>query len=200
MANKKKKWSWKRFFYMILFVFLLPVILIEALMRAISSAKRKKQFLSTVYDKNMFLSQTEIEKVDIMEGYEFERFVKTLFFYLGYDAELTPKGKDFGADLILNKDNEKTAVQVKRYSGKVGIKAVQEIVGAKKHYKADETMVVTNNYFTPEAEMIAKEYCVRLIDRSELIELMGKVKEKLGSADASSSSDINSLDMYKFRI
>ena len=198
MATRKNKW--KRVLYVVLFVFLLPVILVELILRAISSAKRKKQFLSTVYDKKMFLSQAEIEKVDIMEGYEFERFIKTLYFYLGFDTELTPKGKDFGADLILRKDNKKTAVQLKRYSGKVGIKAVQEIVGAKVHYKADELMVVTNSYFTPEAEIIAKEYCVQLVDRSEVIELIGKVKEKLGSPDTDSAEDVNSLDMYKFRI
>ena len=196
----KKKGTWKRVLYIILFVFLLPVILIEMLLRAVLSAKRKKRFLSAVYDKNIFLSQAEIEKVDIMEGYEFERFIKTLYFYLGYETELTPKGKDFGADLILKKDNIKTVVQAKRYSGKVGIKAVQEIVGSKKHYKADETMVVTNSYFTKEAEMIAKEYCVQLVDRSELVELIGKVKEKLGSAETESANDLNSLDMYKFRI
>ena len=47
---------------------------------------------------------------------------------------------DFGADL----DNY-IVVQAKRYSKKVGVKAVQEVVAAKAHYGCREGIVVTSN-------------------------------------------------------
>ena len=60
-------------------------------------------------------------------------------------------------------------------------------------------MLPGNDEVSPSYTRELKKLIASLPSR-ESIELMGKVKEKLGSADANSSSDINSLDMYKFRI
>ena len=127
----------------------------------------------------LLLLSADISQIDIMEGYEFEEYLKTLFFYIGYNVEATNKAKDYGADLILTDDKEKVVVQAKRYNKTVGIKSVQEVLGAKKHYEADQCVVVTNSKFSFEAETLAKENAVRLIDREELIELYKEVKERL---------------------
>lgn len=116
---------------------------------------------------------SSITDIDLMEGYMFEDYLRILFFYMGYKVEQTQKSRDYGADLILYELNTKSKiiVQAKRYNKPVGSKSVQEILGAIIHYKADEAWVVTNNHFTPQAETLAKENQIRLIDREELIEI-----------------------------
>lgn len=106
-----------------------------------------------------------------MTGIEFEEFLKAHFQSLGYRVTLTQASHDYGADLILkDRNGEKTAVQAKKYSGKVGIKAVQEISGAVGYYGADKAIVVTNSYFTSSAVQLAKSNAVELWDRNQLIQ------------------------------
>lgn len=107
---------------------------------------------------------------DDMTGEEFENFLKTIFERLGYEVETTPISGDFGADLILTKNNERIVVQAKRYSSTVGISAIQEIFAAKKYYSASSAMVVTNNYFTSAAIELAVSTKITLWDREKLIE------------------------------
>ena len=126
------------------------------------------------YEKN--LSKSNIIEIDRMQGYEFEVFLKTLFIKLGYSAEVTKKSGDFGADLILDKNETKIVVQSKRYDNHVGVKAVQEIYSSMSYYCANEAWVVTNNYFTRQAKELANNNGVRLIDREELVKLIAKTK------------------------
>jgi restriction system protein len=114
----------------------------------------------------------DLYEVDKMDGHDFEHYLAPLFERLGYRAEVTKGSGDFGADLILRKKGKKYVVQAKRYSGSIGVSAVQEVVGALGYYKAHGAMVVTNNYFTPAAEELAKHNRVQLIDRDELAHMM----------------------------
>jgi restriction system protein len=63
-------------------------------------------------------------------------------------------------------------IQAKRYSKDVGIKVVQEVMGAKAYYSADGAWVVTNSHFTKAATVLAKKSNVILIDREQLIDLI----------------------------
>lgn len=109
-----------------------------------------------------------LASVDRMKGDEFEEYLAAHFRKLGYHVSLTPKSNDYGADLIIKKDGEITVVQAKRYRDKVGIKAIQEIIGAKGYYKADKMMVVTNSYFTSAAYKLAAANDVTLWDRNSI--------------------------------
>lgn len=108
--------------------------------------------------------------IDKLSGEEFEDYLFNLFKNLGYEVESTPASNDYGADLIITKSNEKIVVQAKRYSSPVGISAVQEVIGAKNYYNANKCLVVTNNYFTPNAIELAKCNNVELWDRDILIQ------------------------------
>lgn len=90
-----------------------------------------------------------------LNGYDFEEYMALLFKNLGYTAKTTPKTGDQGADLIIMKDNKKTVVQAKKYSGLVSNSAIQEIVAAKKYYGAEKAIVVTNSDFTKSAKELA---------------------------------------------
>jgi len=121
------------------------------------------------FEKNMGSKTTvSIGDFDGLGGYEFEVYLEGLFKALGYTVIRTSLSGDQGADLIVSKDNEKVVVQAKMYNGKVPNKAVQEIVAAKNHYKADKAMVVTTNEFTKSAMQLALSNNVELWDGKKL--------------------------------
>lgn len=107
-----------------------------------------------------------------MSGEEFERFLGELFKRRGFKVSYTATSGDYGADLILKDGQDVIAVQAKRYSSSVGVKAVQEIIGAIKMYDATEAWVVTNSYFTKQAIKLANINDVYLVDRKELIDMI----------------------------
>lgn len=112
--------------------------------------------------------------LDGLDGYEFESFLKDLFSKKGYQVEQTKLSGDQGADLVVVKFGEKKVIQAKRFGGKVGNKAVQEIMAAISLYQAQKGMVITNNYFTSSALELAKSNNIELIDRDGLEELINK--------------------------
>lgn len=84
------------------------------------------------------LMESGIELIDEMKGAEFEELLMEHFKKTGYKARMTPKSADYGADLILLNKDEKVVVQAKRWGKKVGIGAIQQIVGAISYYQADK--------------------------------------------------------------
>lgn len=105
-----------------------------------------------------------------MNGLEFENYLYYVFLNLGYEVEKTPYSIDFGADLIITKNKIRTVVQAKRYNSPVGVSGIQEILGAKGYYDANETLVVTNNRFTANSRKLAKKNNVKLWDRGMLFQ------------------------------
>lgn len=195
----------KRLICFILLIVLSPILLVEGIVSFVKKSKAKKRWKSKELEGQKILLSSSITDIDLMEGYMFEDYLKILFFYLGYKVEQTQKSRDYGADLILvNPQTQKRIiVQAKRYNKPVGSKAVQEVLTAKLHYKADYSWVVSNQTFTYQAEVLARENNVRLIDRQELIELYTRVcKElELSSRDGNLSNENTSLyEKYPFYI
>lgn len=126
-------------------------------------------------DINVF----DISAVDQMTGRQFEKYLKKLFTDLGYIVDLTgttyyQHRGDFGGDLVIQKDGIKTTIQAKCSNDFIGINAIREVIGARDHYECQKAVVVTNNYFTKDAKIQAKDSDVVLIDRDNLIELINK--------------------------
>jgi restriction system protein len=69
---------------------------------------------------------------------------------------------------LAEKDENRIAIQAKRYSSAVGNRAVQEAISAKAYYKTDEGWVVTNASFTESVKQLAQGADIRLIDGHEL--------------------------------
>ena len=99
-----------------------------------------------------------------MSGKEFELYVRDQLMRLeGYiNVELTRESGDMGADLVVRHKGKIIVVQCKRYAGTVGLQAVQEVLGAKSFYAADEAWVITDSTFTKAARNLAKKANVRL--------------------------------------
>lgn len=150
-------------FLIIAFFALITVIIIDFQIKA--NRKRQKEY-------EQKLLQSDIYQVDSMGGTTFEDYLTTILRAKGYTVQQTPTSGDYGADLILSAEGFNIAVQAKRYSEKVGIKAVQEISSAKNYYGVDECWVITNNYFTAPAINLADANGVKLIDRDQLVDWM----------------------------
>ena len=136
--------------------------------KEIKRESRERQYQAALKKKNC-LFDSSMHEIDIMDGEEFEKYLELGFRKLGYAVKLTPKSKDYGADLILYKNGVTIAVQAKREERPVGISAVQQITSAIKHYNADKGMVITNNYFTSYAYNLARSNEIQLWDRNKLI-------------------------------
>ena len=123
------------------------------------------------------LTESGIFEIDKMDGKSFEMCLSGLFSRQGYRVEETPYTGDWGADLIVTKSGVRTVVQAKRYTKKVGVRAVQEAVAAKAKYHCAEAMVVTNSTFTKQAIELARVNGVSLWGREELVARLLKNKE-----------------------
>ncbi|KZE68050.1 restriction endonuclease [Fictibacillus phosphorivorans] len=133
-------------------------------------------FIFQSIERRNNLRKSGISDIDKMDGIQFEFYLKELYLGLGYKARRTQSSGDYGADLILEAGSKRIVVQAKRYSKNVGVKAVQEIKTSQLHYKADESWVVTNSYFTKQAITLAASNQVVLIDRDILIKTILKLK------------------------
>lgn len=121
-----------------------------------------------------------IRRVDQMTGQQFEEFFVFLLNKLGYYAYVTRTTGDYGADSVIKIDNLKVVAQVKRYSKRVGVDAVREVLGAIKPYHADRGIVITNYFFTQNAQKLAQSNNIDLWDRTTLIQLIEQAQSKLG--------------------
>lgn len=114
-----------------------------------------------------------IDRIDRMDGREFELFLEEVFTALGYTVTVTPASRDFGADLLLETpDGWSIAVQAKRYEKVVGLEAVQQVAASVPYYGVNEGWVVTNSSYTDSAYELAEPNQVRLIARTELEQLL----------------------------
>lgn len=167
MSKIKKKFSFIR---LILIIVLLPVVIVWLVAQKIKKRKERKFDNIDIFN---------ISQIDSLNGEEFEVLLKTIFEKQGYEVSLTKKSHDYGADLVLKKGNKLAIVQAKCYGKNIGIKAVQEIISAQKHYGAQELFVATNRYFSKDAIVLASEYDVRLIDRDVVARLVRDFSPKI---------------------
>jgi len=129
-----------------------------------------KMNLGSPYDS---ITSTDI---DSLSGSEFEEYLEKVFSVAGYHVKKTPLSNDQGADLILEKNSKKIAVQAKRYSGKVSNKAVQEVVSAIKYHNCNRGIVVTTGRFTKSAKQLATANGIELWDRDKLESFIHEMK------------------------
>ncbi len=114
--------------------------------------------------------------LDKLSGVEFEHFLAGLFRENGYEVQLTSTSGDYGADLILSKENIRIAVQAKRYLGSVGVQAVQEALSGKAFYKCKSAWVITTGTYTQNAIQLAQKSDVKLLRRIDIGNLMKSIK------------------------
>jgi restriction system protein len=124
------------------------------------------------------LAQSGIFEIDRMNGDDFEKRLQILYENLGFKVTRTGgrPGGDYGVDLVIEKNGEKTAIQAKCYKNKVGEDAVREVHTGKRFYYCNKAQVITNSNFTPMAWNLARANYVWLTNRKGLIDLLLKEK------------------------
>lgn len=137
--------------------------------------ERKKILELDTFEKRLLGGDPSGEiDFDSMNGFEFERFLGDLFRKMGCKVINTKLSGDQGADLVVEKLGEKTAVQAKCYSDPVGNKAVQEVASSKNHYNCQKALVITSSSFTRSAISLASSNKVELWDRKKLDEMVNR--------------------------
>lgn len=101
-----------------------------------------------------FLRQIVVKKMD---GITFEKFIALMFTLRGYKVEFTPRTGDQGVDLIAARNEERIAIQCKRWKNSIGPEAVQQIFAGKSLYKCTKGILITTAFLSPQAERMAKE-------------------------------------------
>jgi len=131
-------------------------------------------------------TDTLLQKVDVMTGEQFERFVCWLFQERNYKVQRVGTTlycnrqrriigrfyqtlRDFGADIIAEKEGERIAVQTKRCRRPVGKKDVKQAFFALKHYGCHKALVISNNGYTQSALRYASRKRIALWNRELLI-------------------------------
>lgn len=113
------------------------------------------------------------DEFDYMNGHDFEYFCASLLRRNDFTSvEVTPGSNDNGIDILAVKNGVRYGIQCKRYASNVGVKAVQEAYSGAVYYDCDKAVVLTNSYFTKQAEDFAKKVDVRLWNRNMLISLL----------------------------
>lgn len=115
---------------------------------------------------------------DTMTGSQFESFCSFLLISNNFkNVEVTKGSGDHGIDILAEKDDITYAIQCKCYSGNVGNDAIQQALAGKKFYKRDIAVVLTNQYFTQQAQEEAAVFGVKLWDRDKLDELIQNINK-----------------------
>ena len=111
--------------------------------------------------------------VDEMEGHEFEFYCADLLKDRGFsEVEVTSGSRDFGVDILAEKDGVTYAIQCKCYTSPVGVSAVQEVYAGRDYYDCMVGVVLTNQYFTEPAVDMAGKLQILLWDRGYLESMM----------------------------
>ena len=110
---------------------------------------------------------------DNLSGIEFEKYAAHVLSLNGFEnIKFTPASGDHGIDILAVKNDISYAIQCKCYSSNIGNSAIQQAHTGKSIYHKDVAVVLTNQYFTPQAISEANTLNVKLWDRNKLNSLI----------------------------
>lgn len=165
--------------------------------KAQQAAERERVLQRIKQEKQRRLQQEETERqlrwadverdfsaLDNMDGHDFEHWCADLLKYSGFTKiQVTPGSGDQGVDIIAWKDNEKYAIQCKRYSKTLGNKPIQEVNTGRTIYGCSRAAVITNQGFTQGAINAAAAVGVLLWGRDKLAEMIRRKNAALGRSN-----------------
>ncbi|MNB93516.1 Restriction endonuclease [compost metagenome] len=169
----------------------LIVVVIVMLGLLVVSIQRRQNRSAVFSEENYDLKTITMAEIDKMEdGSGFEMYLYRLFMELGYSGVYKTVGsRDFGVDVVFtDREGVRNVVQAKRYhvGNPVGISAVQEVFSCMRYYKAKKAIVIATAKFTEPCETLAGINHVKLLDRTDLKNLI----EEFRSGDTVAARDI----------
>jgi hypothetical protein len=90
---------------------------------------------------------------------EYEHHVATMLRAEGWDAHVTPPSRDFGLDIVGEREERKLGVQVKMYGAgrRMNAQTVRELFGAAKFHDCTDVMLVTDGRVLDDAVQAANK-------------------------------------------
>ena len=120
-------------------------------------------------DQDIFASGLEDSRQELLQhGRDLELLIISVVQRFGYEVADLAGERDHGADLIISKNGERTAVQIKCSTRAVRIGAVKQAIRAKFVYKTDRGMVITNSDYTTQAKRKARDEKIKLLTGTDL--------------------------------
>lgn len=117
-------------------------------------------------------SSGDMSNIDIMDGIGFEQYCASVLKANRFtNITVTKTSGDYGADIIAVRDQIKYAIQCKRSVTPIGNKAVQEVIASRSVYNCHVGVVLTNNFFTNNARVLASKNNILLWDRNDLLKM-----------------------------
>lgn len=115
-----------------------------------------------------------------MNAIEYTNYIGKLLAHRGFKV-VSPEGDlNLGIDLIIEKDKNKYAVQLKQQSSQFSKPVVNDIDREKHRYGCNRAMIITNNHFTEDATELAKAKGCVLVDRDTLAVWIRNFERKRG--------------------
>lgn len=111
---------------------------------------------------------SNIQDINNLNPYEFEKFAKEFFKIKGYTAWITKASHDNGADVIAEKDNVRIAIQVKHKQKSLVVYDVYQVVRAMHSYKAEKGILFTNSELTSSAILDAQRNNFQVINGHDI--------------------------------
>ena len=103
-----------------------------------------------------------------MDKTQFVVYVARLFSRKGYAVKLTPVADNYCIDMLVEKQGTITAVSVVQSTGLLGKTDVACVCEGRRHYPANNAMVLTNSYYDSSAVDYAREHGLALVDHNVL--------------------------------
>lgn len=101
-------------------------------------------------------------------GMNFENLTIAALNNHGFEAQSTGRGADYGADVLFKFLGETYVGQCKALASNVGVKAIQEVIPALRHYGAFGAVVFSESGFTDAAEALALSNRVALVSGNDI--------------------------------
>lgn len=122
------------------------------------------------------------DAIDMLDPWQMQDLVGGLLEAMNYQVRISPKGPDGGVDIIAHRDAfgfEKPIikVQVKHRNVAAGGPEIQQLLGANP-IEANSLFVSTGG-FTSQAKTVARQHNVKLVDLSDLVDLVMEWYEKM---------------------
>lgn len=114
-----------------------------------------------------------LEDLDRLDGASFETWVRLRLEHGGLSVRQTPRGGDFGVDLLVRAEGRLVGIEVKRRQGRVGNDVVRSVLAGARFHGCHAAAVVTQAGITREAHRQAAgaDLPIALIGREALATL-----------------------------
>jgi len=146
-----------------------------------------------------------------MDPYDFEAFVGDVWGHLGWNTRVVGEPGDRGIDVIATDGENKQLIQAKRYGPNttVGSPEVQQYASLRlQEDGVDQVTIVTTGSFSRQAEDLAPELDVILVDGEDLLGVLDEIEAyevfaehfddiSLGEPTADATEDTGLLDKVR---